>query len=460
MSQNPLTTPEALAARIKSGEHMVLLDTRTPEEYAAGHIPGAVNIRDIFTYLATSTAEGLKSLASTFAELFGAAGISGGEKVVIYEAAMDTGYGQSCRGWFLLKYLGHPQVEILHGGLQAWQAEGRPLSAELPRVEKRVFTPKIDDSIMLTWEDMRAALDDPSIVKLDVRDYDEWVGESSSPYGKDFAPRKGRIPGAVWIEWYRVMQKGSAVPWFRPKQEILDICREVGITPDSKVYLYCFKGARASNTMVALKEAGIENVRMYFGSWNEWSRNPALPIEEGPPKQMPKKPIAPLDKAGLKALAEKGKADPKAVRTVKCRTVLEARFRHLNYIRTLPAHIIDEPPGLLGDDTAPNPTEAALAALGSCLSVGIHANAVARGITLYKVELELEGDINITSVWGIGDLSPKTLGLTAVRAKVHLEGDASREALDELVAHANAWSPVANTIRNPVPLSVTLAETK
>jgi hypothetical protein len=51
--------------------------------------------------------------------------------------------------------------------------------------------------------------------------------------------------------------------------------------------------------------------------------------------------------------------------------VLESKFRHLNYIRNLPPHIIDEPPGLLGDDTAPNPSEAVLAALGSCISVGI-----------------------------------------------------------------------------------------
>ena len=172
----------------------------------------------------------------------------------------------------------------------------------------------------------------------------------------------------------------------------------------------------------------------------------------------PQKPITPIDKVGLAALAEKGKADPSAVRTVKCRTVLEGKFRHLSYVRKLEAHVIDEPPALLGDDTAPNPTEALLAALGSCLSVGIHANAVARGITLYKVELELEGDINITSVWGVGDLSPKPLGLTAVRAKVHVEGDASREELDDLVAHANLWSPVANTVRNPVPLSVALAD--
>jgi thiosulfate/3-mercaptopyruvate sulfurtransferase len=284
MYQSPLTTPEALARRMQSGEALVLLDTRPPGDYAAGHIPGAVNIHEIFTYLATSTADGLAALAGTFAGLLGAAGVSGDEQIVVYEAAMDTGYGQSCRGWFLLKYLGHPRVEILHGGLQAWRAEGRPLTTEVPAVEKRVFTPRIDSSIMVTWEEMLAALDDPAIVKLDVRDRDEWEGESSSPYGKDYAPRKGRIPGAVWIEWYRMMQQGSPIPWFRSREEIAALCREVGIGPSSKVYLYCFKGARASNTMIALKEAGIEDVRMYFGSWNEWSRDPRLPIEEGPPK--------------------------------------------------------------------------------------------------------------------------------------------------------------------------------
>jgi uncharacterized OsmC-like protein len=183
-----------------------------------------------------------------------------------------------------------------------------------------------------------------------------------------------------------------------------------------------------------------------------------LMTEEGLPQPELLKSLAPIDKAGLFALADKGKADANTVRTVKCRTVLEGRFRHLNYIRTLPAHVIDEPPALLGDDTAPNPTEALLAALGSCLSVGIHANAVARGITLYKVELELEGEINITAVWGVGDLTPKPLGLTTVQAKVHIEGDASREALRDLVAHANAWSPVANTVRNPIPLAVSIDE--
>jgi uncharacterized OsmC-like protein len=168
--------------------------------------------------------------------------------------------------------------------------------------------------------------------------------------------------------------------------------------------------------------------------------------------------MEPIDAVGLANLASKGKANPSNVVTLKAKTVCESKFRNLTYVRNLEAHVIDEPPHLLGDDTAPNPSEAVLATLGSCLSVGLHANAVALGIKLTKIELELEGDINVTAVWGVGDLDPlKKLGFTDVRVKVHLEGDASAEELNNLVAHSNAWSPVANTLRNPVNLSVELA---
>jgi uncharacterized OsmC-like protein len=167
--------------------------------------------------------------------------------------------------------------------------------------------------------------------------------------------------------------------------------------------------------------------------------------------------LQPIDKEGLDGLIAKGKANPAAIRTLKCRTVAEGRFRHLNMIRTLPAHVIDEPPGLLGDDTAPNPSEASLAALGSCLAVGIHANAVARNITIRSLELELEADINITAVWGTGDVSPKPVGFDAVRVKVHLDADAPKAELDDLIAHATKWSPVANTFTKPVGLDVVAA---
>ncbi len=168
--------------------------------------------------------------------------------------------------------------------------------------------------------------------------------------------------------------------------------------------------------------------------------------------------LAPISKDGLDALITAGKANPAAIKTVKCRTVAEGRFRHLNFIRNLPPHVVDEPPLLLGDDTAPNPSEALLAALGSCLAVGIHANAIASGIAVRSLALELEADINITSVWGTGDTSPKPVGFDAIRVNVALDADASKETLDALIAHAQKWSPVANTIAKPVALTVARAE--
>jgi len=282
MTSTVLLNPQDLQALIEH-EKTVIIDTRNPESYATGHIPGAVNIHDIFTFLATSTAEGISELKEKFAHSFGAVGLSGAETAVIYEDAMNTGFGQSCRGYFLLSYLGYPKVSILHGGYQAWQAAGMPTTTELPTPQAAEF-PLQDTghTLMVDKDDVLAAIADGTTVLLDVRDVDEWIGTSSSPYGKDFCPRKGRLPGARWIEWYRLMKPGTAA-LFKAPEEILAECASVDITPDTPVYLYCFKGARASNTLVALKAAGVDNVKLYFGSWNEWSRDPALPIEEGLP---------------------------------------------------------------------------------------------------------------------------------------------------------------------------------
>jgi thiosulfate/3-mercaptopyruvate sulfurtransferase len=245
-----------------------------------------VNVHEIFTYLATSTPEGIHELKTKFADAFGAAGLSGKENAVIYEQSMNSGFGQSCRGYYLLTMLGYPKIKVLHGGFDAWAAAGLPVTKDVPSPVKATFAIVSEASdILIDAKTMLAALDKPSIALLDVRDVDEWIGESSSPYGKDFCPRKGRIPGAVWLEWYRMMKPTAEGPRFKSKEEILAECATVGITETTPVYLYCFKGARASNTFLALKNAGVQDVRMYFGSWNEWSRDPSLPIEEGLPTE-------------------------------------------------------------------------------------------------------------------------------------------------------------------------------
>ena len=284
-----LVSPDQLSTMMGT-EPIVIIDTRDADTYAAGHLPGAVNMREIFTFLASSTAEGLTALKSTFAEHFGAAGLSGAETAVFYEDALNSGYGQSCRGYYLLTWLGYPKVKVLNGGFSAWKAQGLPVSTESVTPTAKTFPADLQmTDVMLSKDDVVAALGTDAVL-LDVRDIDEWTGESSSPYGKDFAPRKGRLPGAKWIEWYRFMKPSAQGPVFKSPLEVQAECATAGIATDDTVYLYCFKGARASNSFLALKQAGFTDVRMYFGSWNEWSRDESLPIESEVPVMKAKMP--------------------------------------------------------------------------------------------------------------------------------------------------------------------------
>jgi thiosulfate/3-mercaptopyruvate sulfurtransferase len=264
-------------------DDVLVIDSRDAAVYNKGHIPGAVNINDIFTYLCRTENGGYSAMALHFEQLFKKGGLRTSDQAVIYEDAMDNGYGQSCRGWFLLNYLGHKNVRVLHGGIRAWNAKKLPLSTDIPNREPGDFKAEVDSSIIVTNEQMLKAIDNPSIVIVDVRDYAEWIGANSSPYGYNFSPRKGRIPGAVWLEWYRLMRHKQGIAWFRGKDEILGVAEQLDINPETEVYVYCFKGARTANSLLALKQSGIKKVSNYFMSWNEWSCDFSLPIEEGYP---------------------------------------------------------------------------------------------------------------------------------------------------------------------------------
>jgi len=275
-----LISPQELRSVLaEKSLNSVIIDTRSPEDYTSSHIPQSVNIRDFFTYLLdNSSPAGLKKLQEHFAEIMSQVGISGAEWIIVYEDSLNKGYGQSCRAAFLLKYLGCTQVSILHGGYKAWLKAGLPVTDEVPLHESSVFRLHPNADILVTTQEMLQAIDNPAIIKLDVRDRLEWQGLSSSPYSVDFCPRKGRIPNAIWLEWHRLMTSVAEIPMFRSKAEIIEICESVGINSNSTVYIYCFKGSRAANTLIALQTAGIY-ARNYFGSWNEWSGNLSLPID-------------------------------------------------------------------------------------------------------------------------------------------------------------------------------------
>lgn len=173
------------------------------------------------------------------------------------------------------------------------------------------------------------------------------------------------------------------------------------------------------------------------------------------PNPSPGQSLASIDADRLESLAQKNIDTPEGGRkTIHTHTEADGQFRNYTQIRDLAPVLVSEPPQLLGDDSAPNPTEVAQAALAACISVGIQAIATYRGVTLTKIAIDIESDIDISPTWGIGDLSEdKRLGVSDVRVKIELEGDADREILDKIHKDAITWSPVVNTYTRPARLT-------
>ena len=260
---------------------LVIIDVRDPQDFQRGHIVGAVNIPELFYTLSTTTPEGIAEIQDKLTPLFARAGITGDETVVFCEDNLSTRYGGSCRGYFQLSLFGHPNVGILDGGLARWQADRLPLTKHASPVGGSSFDLSVRLDELATIDDVLYAIEDPRVKLLDDRDQSEWCGLASAPeaeYGADFTPRKGRIPGACWIDWRRFMDNVNGISYFKSTDEIRSLCAQAGLYPDDPIIVYCFKGARSSNTYVALKTAGFSHVMNYLGSWNEWSRSPEAPV--------------------------------------------------------------------------------------------------------------------------------------------------------------------------------------
>lgn len=170
--------------------------------------------------------------------------------------------------------------------------------------------------------------------------------------------------------------------------------------------------------------------------------------------------LRPIDREGLLAFAERGRDNPDKRGINVVLTLSDGQFRTMSYVGDHAPVVVDEPLHLFGQNTAPAPGEIVLSGLGGCLAVGITAVATFKNIRLSRLELHLEGDVGNSAAWGAGGAQrePSEMGFRAIRVKVDIEGDATREELNEIVRQANYYSPVANSMRNPIPLDVSLSD--
>jgi thiosulfate/3-mercaptopyruvate sulfurtransferase len=258
-----LVSPAELAA--SSGS--LVIDVRPAEQFAAGHVPGAVHL-DLWGVSLIDTSEApLRAFMWMVGHLFSLRGVTPERPVVVYEN--DSGI-RAARAFWLLEYLGHPNVSVLDGGFTAWTRGGNSVSKDAIAPTPSTWHGTPDPSRLATWSEVFARLGKPEATILDTRSDAEYFGEAVR------ARRGGAVPGAVHLEWTNNLQADGR---FKSVPELRAMYEAAGVTPDTEVVTYCQGGYRAAHAYLALRLLGYPRVKNYTGSWKEWGDREDLPLE-------------------------------------------------------------------------------------------------------------------------------------------------------------------------------------
>jgi len=258
-----LADTEWLAGQLDNPRVRVV-DARGAEQYAAGHIVGALHL-DGFGGIPRAANNDMAP-PDDFAGVVGALGIGNEHTVVVYDTPSQR---MGMVAWAFL-YYGHQDVRILDGGITRWLAEGRPLTTTVPAVARNTYVARPVEALYCSLEQAKAAVDRDDFVFWDTRSREEYEGSASAGYGT--ISRLGHLPGAAHLEWTELLDPETRT--LRPAAELRQMLTGCGITPDKQVAGYCGGGARGALGAFVLQVLGYSRAQTYAGSFQQWSSQP------------------------------------------------------------------------------------------------------------------------------------------------------------------------------------------
>ncbi|MEM9782638.1 MAG: rhodanese-like domain-containing protein [Pseudomonadota bacterium] len=261
----PLMTPTEVAAAASEGA--VILDIRSAEEFAAGHIPGAVNI-PYPRFRGPTENPGALISDATLTEILQGAGIAGDSAVVVVNGGESvTAFGATARVYWTLKSAGLSELAILNGGTKAWTESGAPLGQDAVAVTPSDDAFQIAGTWAMTRDEVRAVVDGESeALLIDARPDDFFRGEAKHPA----ASWAGTLAGAVNLVHETFF--GAEGTMRSDPAAVLASVEASGYTPGTTVVSFCNTGHWAASNWFALSEiGGIEGVKLYPESMSGWS---------------------------------------------------------------------------------------------------------------------------------------------------------------------------------------------
>ncbi len=273
--KHPLLIDTATLQQSLGQSGLVIIDVRGKAAYEfGGHIPGAVHSTWHEFSDPNAVPKGLLNPDhGQIEQILRRLGINQDCDVVIYSNPFDN-WGDEGRMFWMLDYLGHKKLRVLDGGWVRWTAEKRPFEHGSVTPVAGTFKAQPVKSLAMTKDDLKEIVRRPHqhTAILDARSLEEYLGKEVSGI-----PRSGHIPSAMHVAWNGFLNKDATI---KDLDTIKGMLEDKGIQSSQELVCYCTGGVRSAWLYFILKLVGYQKIRNYPGSWWEWSRDFACPVEK------------------------------------------------------------------------------------------------------------------------------------------------------------------------------------